>query len=367
MNDHKNQSGSSSGGGGSEGAKPIGVGVVGFGLAGRVFHLPTVSAVPGLRVAAIVQRQGDEARAAYPQAKIVRSFDELLGDPDIELVVVATPNESHYALAERALLANKHVVVDKPFTTRTSEAERLASLSHERGRVLSVFQNRRWDGDYLTVRDLLAKGTLGRLATYEAYYDRFRPEVRNRWKDQPGEGTGILYDLGPHLIDQALDLFGEPQSIDARVLRERDGAETNDAFELTLRYPNLRVQLGATLLAASPRPRFHLRGTRASFVKYGVDPQEAMLAAGDHYASPHWGEEPEDAWGTVFSVSTGDQSIHPPLATHRGDYRDYYRDIESAIRTGKRPAVTAEHGVRVMRVIEFALASSRERRELDWQ
>src|SRR5882762_4391725 len=203
---------------------PIGVGVVGFGLASRVFHLPTIAAVPELRVSAIVQRTGDEAHAAYPQAKIVRSLEELLALEDIGLVVVATPNDAHFPMAERALLAGKDVVVDKPFTIRAAEADRLAALADDRGRILSVFQNRRHDGDFLTVRALLEKGALGRLVAYEAYYDRFRPEVRKRWREQSGEGTGILYDLGPHLIDQALQLFGVPQSVDARILRERDGA-----------------------------------------------------------------------------------------------------------------------------------------------
>jgi len=357
MNDHKN--------GRSE--APLGVGVIGFGMASRIFHLPAIAAVPELRVAAIVQRQGDEARAAYPQAKILRSVDELFADPDIQLIVIATPNDSHFSLAEKSLLANKPTVVDKPFTIHVHEAERLATLSRERNTLLTVFQNRRYDGDFLTVRDLISKGTLGRLVRYEAYYDRFRPEVRNRWREQAGEGTGILFDLGPHIIDQALELFGLPESVDARIFREREGAQTDDAFEIALRYPNLRVQLGATMLAASQRPRFYIRGAQGTFVKYGVDAQEAALIAGDHYASDHWGEEKEDAWGTVFSVPTGDKAIHQKIATQRGDYRAYYRDVANAIRTKKEAPVTPEHGVRTMRVIELALASNRENREIQWR
>jgi len=355
MNDQKNEQGA------------IGVGVVGFGMASRVFHLPTIAAVSELRLSAIVQRRGDESRASYPQAKIVRSIDELLAEPDIKLVVVATPNETHFAFARQSLLANKHVVVDKPFTIHAHEAEELAALARKRGRILSVFQNRRYDGDFLTVRDLVSKKALGRLVSFEAYYDRFRPAVRNRWREQPGEGTGILYDLGPHLIDQALELFGTPESVDARILRERDGAATDDAFELHLGYPALRVHLGATMLAAAQRPRFYLRGTTGAFVKYGVDPQEAALVAGDHYASPNWGCEKEEAWGTVFSMETGDKSIHQTIATQHGDYRNYYRDIGTAILSNTQPSATAEHGVRVMRVIELALASHRENRALSWQ
>jgi len=359
MNDHSKEQGNE--------AAAIGVGVVGFGMASRVFHLPTIAAVPGLRLTAIVQRTGDEARAAYPQTKLLRSAEELLADGDIDLVVIATPNDTHFPLAEQALLAGKHVVVDKPFTIREAEAERLAALSHERGRVLSVFQNRRHDGDFLTVRELITKGELGRLVAFEAFYDRFRPEVRQRWREQAGDGTGILFDLGPHLIDQALELFGEPEAVDGRVLRERDGAQTHDAFELTLRYPHLRVHLGSTMLAVRKRPRFFLRGTRGSFVKYGVDPQEANLAAGDHYASPDWGLEKEEAWGTVYLSAGGDKSIHQPMATHPGDYRAYYRDIATAIRERRAPSVTPEQGVRVMRVIELVLASNREAREQTWR
>jgi predicted dehydrogenase len=346
---------------------PIGVGVVGFGMASRVFHLPTIAAVPGLRLAAVVQRRGDEAAAAYPGVKVLRSVEALLAEGDVELAVVATPNDSHAALAEQCLRGGRHVVVDKPFALTTGEAERLRALSRERGLVLSVFHNRRHDGDFLTVKDLLARGVLGRLVAFEANYDRHRPEVRRRWREQPGEGSGLLYDLGPHLVDQALALFGEPEAIAARVSRERDGAEVDDAFELWLRYPRLAVRLAATMLAAAARPRFFLRGTGGAFVKYGVDPQEAALAGGDRYASPGWGREPAEAWGVLHRTSAEGATVREPVETVPGDYRAYYRDVGAAIRRGGEPAIGADDGGRVLRVIERAIASDRARREVPYR
>jgi predicted dehydrogenase len=229
----------------------VGVAVVGFGLAGRVFHAPFVSAVPGLRLEAIVQRKGDEAAKAYPKTRILRSFEEAIRDPAVQLVVVATPNETHYDLAKRALGAGKHVVVDKPFAATSIQAKELWELAWEKGVVLAPFHNRRWDGDFLTVCSLLRKESVGRLVTYESHFDRFRPVPReNTWKEGADPANGLLFDLGPHLVDQALALFGVPKGITASVRRDRDATEIEDAFAGALPVEHGGVRCCAEISAA---------------------------------------------------------------------------------------------------------------------
>src|SRR3984957_8984509 len=225
----------------------IGVAVIGFGLAGQVFHAPFVSAVPGLKLEAIVQRKGDEARKAYPSARILRSVEDALKDAAVQLVVVGTPNETHFALAKQALLAGKHVVIDKPFAGTSAEAKELNELAEKHGLVLAPFHNRRWDGDFLTVKKLLAENAVGRLVTFESHFDRFRPIPReNTWKEAANPANGMLFDLGPHLVDQCLALFGAPDAITASVRSDRDETEIEDAFDITLHYPGVH---GKGLLA----------------------------------------------------------------------------------------------------------------------
>ena len=328
--------------------------LVGYGLAGRVFHAPTISATAGLRLHSIVQRSGDDAARDWPEARLLRSIDEALGDPAVDLVVIATPNPSHAPLAAAALDAGRHVVIDKPLATSGSEGEALLALATRRQRLLSVFHNRRWDGDFLTVRDLIESGTLGRIVAFESYFDRWRPQVRDAWRERDEPGSGILFDLGAHLIDAALRLFGMPDAVRSRIMRERDGALTDDAFDLDLDCAGVRVRLGASMLAATPRPRFVLRGTRGSYVKYGLDPQEAALRDGDFYRSARWGSELESAWGEL-RVADADGTIRArALPTRHGDYRGYYADVASAIRTGASPEVTAAQGLDVIRIIERA-------------
>lgn len=221
----------------------IDVALIGFGLAGRSFHAPVIRAVPGLRLAAILKRSGNEAAELCPGTHIVRSLNELLGMRQIRLTVIATPNDTHFALARRCLETGFDVVVDKPFTISLQEAEELVQFAHERKHLLTVYQNRRWDGDFQVIRQLVASGTLGPIFLFEENYDRFRPQLKkNAWREHPSPGSGILFDLGPHLIDHALALFGPPESITADIRIERDGAVTDDAFDITLRYPNATVK-----------------------------------------------------------------------------------------------------------------------------
>jgi len=339
-------------------SEEIRVGLAGFGYAGRTFHAPVIQAVPGLLLAAIVQRSGDSARAAYPNARVVSSVDELLSDPKIRLVVIATPNDSHYDLARQCLEAGRDVVVDKPFTTTFEEAKALDELARGKQRLLSVFHNRRWDGDFLTVRDLIGSGALGRLVLFESHFDRYRPARRpGAWRETTRAGSGVLFDLGPHLIDQALVLFGMPQAIEADVRIEREDAIVDDAFDIVLRYPNLRVLLRATMLACAAGPRFVLNGAAGTFVKRGLDPQEDALKAGKTPGGPGWGEEDQSHWGAL-TLAEDSAPIQRSVRTEPGDYREYYANVRDSILGISKLDVTAADGARVIRLLQLARESS---------
>jgi scyllo-inositol 2-dehydrogenase (NADP+) len=349
----------------------IGVAVIGFGLAGQVFHAPFVSAVPGLRLEAIVQRKGDAAAMAYPKARILRSVEEALGDAAVQLVVVGTPNETHFALAKQALLAGKHVVIDKPFAATSDEAKELKDLAEKQGVVLAPFHNRRWDGDFLTVQRLLGEGAVGRLVTYESHFDRFRPLPReNTWKEGANLANGLLMDLGPHLVDQALVLFGPPVGITASVRKDRDKTEIEDAFDITLEYPRLRAHCRSSMLACDAAPRFLLHGTRGSFKKYGLDPQEPALVGGakvPRVGEREWLAEPESAWGTLTVApepADPGRLTRTKVKTELGDYRLYYANVRDAINGAAKLAVTPEDGYRVVRLQEMARESSAAGRTL---
>ena len=344
----------------------IGVGLVGFGVAGRIFHAPLLRAVAGLEMRAIVQRQGNSAQAAHPDVRVVRELDNLLADRDIRLVVIATPNASHHELARRCLLAGRDVVVDKPLTVTSAEALDLIRVAASERRLLSVFQNRRWDGDFLTIRRLVASGTLGRVVQFQSRYDRYRPSLRmGAWRERDEPGAGVLFDLGPHLVDQALDLFGVPRAVTADIRLERDESVVDDAFDIVLDYPGLRVMLGATMLAAEPGPRFVVHGTRGTYIKFGMDPQESVLRARGTAGGADWGQEPESSWGTLTRNEGGAVTTRP-VRTEPGDYRQYYANVRDAI-SGTAPlAVTGEQALHVIRLLELARASSRERRTIDY-
>lgn len=342
-------------------ANPLNVGLIGFGLAGRVFHAPLIHANPDLRLTHIVQHHGNEAEKKYPQAKLLRNADEVFTEKSIDLVVVATPNSSHFELAAKALRADKHVVVDKPFTITSADADELIALSHKMGRLLSVFQNRRWDGDFLTVRQILDQKCLGRLAEYESRFDRFRPALKpGAWREEAIPGSGVLFDLGAHLIDQAIVLFGRPQGIFADLRSQRDQSVAVDSLEVHLAYPALKVTLKAGSLVCEPSPRFTLYGTQGSYLKFGLDPQEEALKQGASPAQPHWGIEPKDAWGTLTSCNANlAREKYPTLS---GCYPEYYKNIYGAAIGIKELAVKPEEAREVIRLIELAEQSAREKR-----
>jgi scyllo-inositol 2-dehydrogenase (NADP+) len=333
-------------------------------MAGRVFHAPVIERVQGLRLAAIAQRSGDTAEALYPGARVVRTVDDLLTDGRIRLIVVATPNATHADLARRCLEAGRHVVVDKPFAVSSAEARPLIDLARGSDRLLTVFHNRRWDGDFLTVQRLLDEQTCGRTALVESRFERFRPERRpGAWKERQEPGSGILFDLGPHLVDQAVTLFGLPDAVTGDVRIERESAVVDDAFDVTLHYRAHRVLLRATMLASAPGPRFVVRGTTGSYVKYHLDPQEARLAAGGVADGHFWDQEPRERWGTLTRTTESGTSSEV-LPTEAGDYRRFYENVRDAVRGTASLAVTPGQALDVLRLLELAAESSRQGRTL---
>jgi predicted dehydrogenase len=346
----------------------INVGLIGFGLAGRAFHAPVISAVPGLRLAAILQRHGSEAAEAYPDARIVRSLDDLLAIPDIRVMVIASPNQTHYPFARQCLAAGRDVVVDKPFTTTLEEAVSLVQLARQSGRLLTVYQNRRYDGDFQAILQLVAGGALGRIVRFETHYDRFRPQLRaTAWREQPAPGSGILLDIGPHLIDHALQLFGRPDALTADVRAEREGALADDAFDILLHYPrNLRAVLGSSILAAAARPRFLLFGTEGAFVKQTFDPQENNLRRGEIPKDTPWGAEPEENWGLLTLSDAGGTTIERRIPSATSDYRDYYVNVRDTLLGRAAPAVSHQQALDVMQILELARESSTTRRTVAW-
>jgi predicted dehydrogenase len=334
----------------------IGVGLASFGMSGQVFHAPLLSVNPGFKIISILERSRNLSRERYPEAKIIRNYNELLKDDSIQLVVVNTPDRFHYSMAREALEAGKHVILEKPFVLDSREGDELISIANDRKRLLSVFQNRRWDGDFLTVREILDKGLLGRLVEYEAHFDRYRNFIiENTWKEDPESGTGTIFNLGSHLIDQAMVLFGKPLHVTADIRIQRTDGKVDDAFTLWLGYPEVKVTIKASYLVREPGPRYLLHGTEGSFLKHGIDPQEEALKKGDLPGSPGWGTEPEQEWGRLNTDIGPYNGLYETLP---GNYLAYYENIRQALAGKAEPAVTAAQANGVIRVIEAALESS---------
>ena len=329
-----------------------------FGMSGRVFHAPFLHALPGFDLYSVWERDKDLASALYPRVRTRRSIEELLQDKDVDLVIVNTPNYTHYDYAKKALLAGKHVVVEKPFATTVAEATELTELAHRLGLYLSVFQNRRYDSDFRTVQQVVTSNALGDMAEAEIHYDRYNEALSPKvHKEVPGPGTGILYDLAPHLIDQALQLFGTPESVFADLRIQRPISRVDDYMEVLLYYPSFPVRLKSGYLVREALPAYIVHGSRGSFLKRRSDVQETDLLAGKTPGGADWGIEPESEWGLLH---TG--AVRENIPSAKGDYGAYYTQLYKAIREGGPLPVTPEDGIAIMRVVETALRSSKERR-----
>ncbi|MBB3812547.1 putative dehydrogenase [Xanthomonas arboricola] len=336
--------------------KPFNLAVVGYGYVGRTFHAPLIASTPGLTLHSVVSSKPQQAQADFPEVAVLADLDTALADPALDAVVLATPNQTHAPFALQALAAGKHVLVDKPFALDAAQARAVVAAAAAAGRIVSVFQNRRWDADFLTVRRLIDEGQLGEVVEFHSHFDRFRPQVRDRWRESDIPGAGLWYDLGPHLLDQALQLFGTPQAIGADLQRQRNQARSDDYFHVTLRYPRLRVILHAGSLVADSGLRFAVHGTRGSYLKHGLDTQEDQLRAGRRPGTAGWGVDPLP--GTLTRVDDeGRVHTHQPDTTP-GDYRQCYAAFRDALAgTGPAP-VSGADAVQVMELLELAQRSA---------
>lgn len=331
----------------------IRVGLIGYGFAGKTFHAPLIQSVPGLILTHVSSSQREKIIADLPTVSVCPEGLEVATHRDIDLVVVASPNSSHFPLAAAALNAGKDVVVDKPFTVTLSEAQSLAELAEKRGRFLAVFHNRRWESESLAAKAIVESGQLGDISHFETHIDRFRPNVRRRWREDAGPGAGLWFDLGPHLIDQALQLFGLPHSINASMAVQRSGGQTDDWAHVQLNYERTRVILHASLLVSGGVPRSALHGTRASWVKYGADVQERQLIAGMAPGSIGFGVDPDP--GILFDGATG---LRTEVPAPIGDQSIFYSEVRDAL-LGKGPhPVPPSQALAVMAVLEKSFESA---------
>lgn len=331
------------------------VGLIGWGNAGRFFHAPMILTTPGLELSAVVTTRPD-APAALPGARILSDTAALFADPTIDLIVVASPHRLHVAHARAALEAGKHVLVDKPVAATAAEARDLFTLAAERGRKLIVFQNRRCDGDFLTLRQLLSSGALGTIYGFASHWQLYRPRLRGVWRESPDEMGGVLYDLGPHLIDQAIQLFGKPETVYAQLGTHRPQNRVDDMFRIHLHYASgLDAILTTDFMEPLPRARFRVQGTNGAYEKFGVDPQEAALRAGQMPGDADWGVEDEALWGRLYLGDMDRLTYDGKVRTLPGDYRRFYE----AVRDREDSPTTSDDILLQMAIIEASLISAR--------
>lgn len=341
---------------------PIKTAILSFGMSGRVFHAPFIHLHEGFELTGIWERSKSVSAAYYPYAKIYRSFEEIIADTSVELVIVNTPTGTHYEFAKKVLEAGKHAVVEKAFTTTVAEAAALKTLAEKKGLVLSVFQNRRWDSDFKTVKKVVQEGWLGEIMEAEFHFDRYKQELSPKpHKEIPAPGAGILNDLSPHLIDQSLHLFGLPEAVFADLRVTRPGSLVDDYFEILLYYPLLRVRLKAGYQVREPLPSYVVHGRLGSFLKSRGDVQETLLLQDAKPNLTDWGTEPESEQGLLHTEKDG-HLIRERIPTLQGNYYDYYDGIHQSIRHHLPVQVTAQDGINVMRIIEACFASSKDRR-----
>jgi scyllo-inositol 2-dehydrogenase (NADP+) len=347
--------------------KQINTAVLSFGMSGWVFHAPFIHAHDGFNFYAVWERTKNLAKEKYPAVKTFRELDVLLADEAVELVVVNTPNYTHFEYAKKALTAGKHVVVEKPFTVTVAEGKELIELAEKNGLLLTVYQNRRYDGDYKTVKKVISEGSTGDIVEAEFHFDRYKQELSPKiHKETPGPGTGSLYDLGSHIIDQALQLFGSPLSVFADIRIVREVSQVDDYFEVLLYYKNLRVRLRSSYLVREPLPAYILHGTKGSFIKSKTDVQENDLLAGKIPGSAGWGVEPDSEKGLLHTEENG-KIFREHIISEKGNYMELYDTLYNAIRNGAEIPVKSEDALNVIKVIEKAFESDRKKKCIEFE
>ena len=343
---------------------PITTALLSYGMSGEIFHAPLLAVNPGFELTMVLQRNSDKAKQRYPHTKIARSVDEVINDNSVELVVINTPNDSHYQYATQALEAGKHIIVEKPFTVSTQEADSLIALAKKKDRLLTVFQNRRWDGDFMTVKKVVDNRWVGKIAEFELHYDRYRNYIEaNTWKEEQGPGSGILYNLGSHMLDQVLVLFGMPAEVDARVGTQRPNGKVEDFYDIRMHYADFHAIVKSSYLVREATPRYILHGTEGSFIKYGIDPQEQALKDGKIPGITGWGTEGKDLWGKLNTI-VGGLHLEGSVETIAGDYTQFYKNVHDSIRGDKPLAVKPEESRNVIRLIEACYESNRSRKAI---
>lgn len=343
---------------------PIQVALASYGMSGQVFHGPLLKVNPGFAVKKVFERSSEHSKKLLPEAQIVRSFDAILDDPEIELVVVNTPDSLHYEMTKSALEAGKHVVVEKPFTLKSKTALELIQLAKQQRKLLTVFQNRRWDGDFRTVQNVIEEEKLGRLVEFEAHFDRYRTYIApNTWKEEGDEYSGVLYNLGSHMVDQAFVLFGKPNAVTAHLKIVRSRGVVSDYYDIRLDYGRFAALLKCSYLVKDPGPRYTIHGELGTFYKYGIDPQEELLKAGHLPDEQGWGTEPSEEWGTMLYEEKG-EDVEELVETIPGNYSIFYNNLYNAIRNGEELLVKAEEAYEVIRILEACLQSNHEKKTI---
>ncbi len=345
-------------------SRTIKTGIIGYGKSAKIFHVPLLKAMDGFEVRSVLQRTKNDSKLDFPDVKIMRDMKDLLEDDQLDLVIITTPNHHHFDQAFEALNADKHVVIEKPFTVTSDGAEKLIRLAKSKKRILTVYQNRRWDADFLTVKKVIKQKLTGDIVEFESFYNRFRNYLReDAWKEKDLPGSGILYDLSPHLIDQVLLLFGEPEQIFADIRAQRDG-DADDWFEINLYYPAFKVKLKAGMLVPEPSPRFVVRGKKGTFVKFGLDRQEKDLDAGKNPLDEGWGVESAEDYGILYKEKDGD-IVEEKIVSERGNYLQFYEKLKFSVENFREPPVSPETAKKGIKIIEKAIESNQEGRILD--
>ncbi len=339
--------------------------IASYGMSGQVFHGPSLKVNPAFQVKQILERSKNISSSTFPNAEIVRSYNEILNNPEIELVIVNTPDYLHFEMAKKAIQAGKHVVVEKPITQKSAEAEELIQLAKANKVLLTVYQNRRWDGDFRTVKKVIEEARLGRLIEFESHFDRYRTFITpDTWKEEGDEYAGVLYNLGLHMVDQAYVLFGRPHAVTAHLRIVRKGGVVADYYDIRLQYSGFAALLKCSYLVKEEGPRYILHGEHGSFFKSGIDTQEELLKAGHLPNEENWGEEAPEEWGTLY-YTQGEEDIEELVETLPGDYSIFYNNLAEAIRKGAELLVKPEETLEVLKILEACLKSNAARRTID--